>query len=177
MGARRRPGGGRPGLPRPAPLPPAGLRGRTPGEVLRAAHAWTNLELLAVGAGICPRCSAAVETELDACADHEDDGVCSNCRSRFAVLLKASCPNCPYEVGGAAALGLLSAPELLAFMLDHGFDPFSPQSVLRLDRFLNEYDEEVRSTDPLRATLTFSVDGDELAIRVDGSGDVVGGPM
>lgn len=58
------------------PFPPAGLRDRTPTEVLRAAHTWTNLELLAVGSGICPRCAAAVETELDACPDHDGDGVC-----------------------------------------------------------------------------------------------------
>jgi len=155
------------------PFPPAGLRGRTPSEVLRAAHAWTNLELLAVGSGICPRCAASVDSELEACSDHERDGVCSNCRSRFAVLLKASCPNCPYKIGCAAGLGLLSSPELLAFVLDHGMDLFSPGSVLRLDRFLNEYDETVRSTDPLRVTLTFSADGDELALTVDGNGDVV----
>jgi hypothetical protein len=158
------------------PFPPAGLRGRAPREVLRAAHAWTNLELLAVGSGVCPRCAAAVETESDACPDHESDGVCSNCRSRFAVLLKASCPNCRYGLGCGAGLGLLSTPELLSFMLDHGLDPFSPRSVPRLDRFLNEYDEAVHSTDPLRATLTFAADGDELALTIDGNGDIVGEP-
>jgi len=158
------------------PFPPAGLRDRTPTEVLRAAHTWTNLELLAVGSGICPRCAAAVETELDACPDHDGDGVCPNCRSRFAVLLYADCPNCPYQVGGAAALGLLASPELLAFTLDHGIDPFSPESVLRLDQFLSEYDEEVLSREPLRAVLTFSADGDTLSLRVDETGDVVDGP-
>ena len=157
------------------PFPPAGLRDRSPSEVLRAAHAWTNLELLAVGSGICPRCAAAVETELDACSDHAGDGVCSNCRSRFAVLLTASCPNCPFKLGGAAALGLLSAPELLSFMLDHGLDPFSAGSVLRLDRFLNGYDEEVLSREPLRVVLTFSADGDTISLRVDETGEIVDG--
>ncbi|MEZ3162452.1 helix-turn-helix domain-containing protein [Halorubrum sp. RMP-47] len=155
------------------PFPPAGLRDRTPREVLRAAHAWTNVELIAVGCGVCPRCAAAVRTELDGCRDHDDEGVCSDCRSRFAVLLRADCPNCPYRVGGAAALGLLSAPELLAFMLDHGLDPFSPRSVLRHDRVLNEYDERILSMNPLRVELTFSADGDTLSLRVDEHGDVV----
>lgn len=92
------------------------------------------------------------------------------------MLLYADCPNCPYQVGGAAALGLLASPELLAFTLDHGIDPFSPESVLRLDQFLSEYDEEVLSREPLRAVLTFSADGDTLSLRVDETGDVVDGP-
>ena len=158
------------------PFPPAGLRDRSPSEVLRAAHAWTNVELIAVGCGVCPRCAAAVRTEIDACSDHENDGVCSNCRSRFAALLRASCPNCPYNVGGAAGLGLLSTPELLSFMLDHDLDPLSPRSVIRQDHFLNEYEEEVLSTDPLRVRLTFSADGDTLSLCLDESGDVVDEP-
>lgn len=153
------------------PLPPAGLRDRGPSAVLRAAHVRSTLELIAVGSGICPRCSAVVETELTACADHERP--CSNCGSPFAVLLKASCTNCPYTAGTGAAGGILSEPELLSFMFDHGLDPFSPRSVGRIDRVLNEYDEEVLSVDPLRAALTFSLEGDELTLFVDGNGDVV----
>ncbi|GAB7009555.1 DUF7351 domain-containing protein [Halorubrum trueperi] len=155
------------------PFPPAGIRDREAEEVFRAAHAWTIVELLAVGAGICPRCAATVETELDACSDHEDDGICSNCRSSFAVVLTASCTNCLYHVGSAAALGLLSSPALLGFMLDHDVDPLSPRSVCRLDRFFSGYDETIRSLDPLRVVLTLSLDGDELTLHVDENGDLV----
>lgn len=153
------------------PLPPAGLVDRTPDEVLRVAYTWSNLELLAVGSGICPRCAATVDTELSVCPDHEGDGDCSNCNSRFAALLIASCTNCIYKVGCAAAMGLLSSPALLEFMFEHGLDPFSPRSVYRLDRFLNEYDEVVRSVDPPRVALTFSIDGDDLCLHVDENGD------
>lgn len=153
------------------PLPPAGLANRTADEVLRVAYTWSNLELLAVGSGICPRCAATVDTELSVCPDHEEDGDCSNCNSRFAALLIASCTNCIYKVGCAAAMGLLSSPVLLTFMFEHGLDPFSPQSVYRLDRFLNEYDESVRSVDPPRVALTFSIDGDDLTLHVDENGD------
>jgi hypothetical protein len=155
------------------PFPPAGLRNREAEEAFRAAHAWTVVELLAVGTGICPRCAATVETELDACPDHEDDGTCSNCRSSFAVVFRASCTNCPYHVGSAAALGLLSSPALLGFMLDHDIDPLAPRSVRLFDRFFSEYDEAIGSMDPLRVTLTFSLDGDELALRVDENGEIV----
>jgi len=156
------------------PFPPAGLRDREPDAVLRAAHVWTNLELVAVGSGICPRCSAVVESELTACPEHGRP--CSNCESQFAVLLEASCTNCLYDIGAAAAWAVLAEPALLTFLFDHGLDPFSPRSVNRLDRLLNEYDEAVLSTDPVRAALTFSIDGDELTLRVDGNGEVVDGP-
>jgi len=155
------------------PFPPAGLRDREAEEAFRAAHAWTVVELLAVGTGICPRCAGTVETELDACPDHEDGAICSNCRSSFAVVFRASCANCPYHAGSAAALGLLSSPALLGFLLDHGVDPLSPRSVRRFDRFFSEYDEEIRSRNPLRAVLTFSLDGDELALHVDENGEIV----
>lgn len=158
------------------PLPPAGLANRTADEVLRVAYAWTNLELLAVGSGICPRCAATVETELSVCPDHDEDGDCSNCNSRFAALLIGSCTNCIYEVGCGAAMALLSSPTLLTFMFEHGLDPFSPRSVHRLDRFLNEYDEAVRSVDPPRVELTFSADGDDLVLRVDENGDLLTEP-
>ena len=159
------------------PLPPAGLVDRTAEEVLRAAYTWTNLELLAVGSGICPRCAATVETELDICPDHEGGGGCSNCNSRFAALLTASCTNCIYTVGCAAALGILSSPALLGFMLERDLHPLSPRSVRRLDRFLNEYDEEVLSLDPPRVALTFAASGDDLTLHVDGSADVVDGSV
>jgi hypothetical protein len=155
------------------PFPPAGIRNREAEEAFRAAHAWTVVEILAVGTGLCPRCAATVETELDACADHEDDGICSNCRSSFAVVFQASCTNCPYHVGSAAGFGLLSSPALLGFMLEHDIDPLSPRSVGRLDRFFSDYDESISSTDPLRVVLTFSLDGDELTLRLDENGDIV----
>jgi DNA-binding transcriptional ArsR family regulator len=153
------------------PFPPAGLRDRDPAAVLRAAQTWTNLELIAAGSGVCPRCSARVETEFTACEDHES-GLCSNCRSRSAVLFKASCVNCPYGTGSAAAYGLLASPALLSFMLDHGLNPLSPRRPQRLDRFLHEYEETVESADPVRATLTFAADGDELVLRLRPGGRV-----
>jgi len=155
-------------------FPPAGLRDRDPGEVLRATHVWTDLELVAAGSGLCPRCSATVETDLTA---RVDEGAChSTSDSGTAVLLSASCTNCPYDVGTTAAWGILSHPRLLSFLLDHGLNPFSTGSAERVDRLLSEYDEEVLSTAPLRAALTFSVDGDELRLCVDGNGDVVEEP-
>jgi hypothetical protein len=127
------------------PFPPAGIQNRTPAEILQAAYTWTNLELLSVANGLCPRCAGTVETEVSVCEDHD--------------LREGPCPvNCIYSTGCAAAWGALPSPELLAFLFEHDINPLAPTSAHRLDMVLNEYDETVRSTDPLRATLEFTVD-------------------
>ena len=64
---------------------------------------------------------------------------------------------------------------LLAFLTARGYDPVSPDpdSYAAVSRVLNDYEERVRSPDPFRATFTFSVDGDELELTVDGDLDIV----
>jgi hypothetical protein len=169
---------GRVGGPQEAPLgylgrlpfPPAGLKDRTPSEILQAAYTWTNLELLAVASGLCPRCAATVERELDVCEDHDaSKGPCGACGTSYAMRLTASCTNCLYSVGSAAAWGLLPTPELLTFVFDHGINPIAPNSAHRLDQVLNEYDETIHSLEPFRATMTFTTDGNSLHLTVDRS--------
>jgi hypothetical protein len=156
------------------PFPPAGMEGRPPVEILQAAYVWTNLELLAVANGLCPRCAATVETELSVCPDHHADrSPCPVCRTNFAVRLTGACTNCIYATGCAAAWGTLPAPELLTFLFDHGINPLAPVSAHRMDLVLNEYDETIESTDPFRATFEFTVDDDSLRLTVDRNLDVL----
>lgn len=62
-------------------------------------------------------------------------------------------------------------------MLERDLHPLSPRSVRRLDRFLNEYDEDVLSLDPPRVALTFTAAGDDLTLHVDESADIVDGSV
>ena len=157
------------------PFPPAGIQNRTPAEILQAAYTWMNLELLSVANGLCPRCAGTIETDLSVCEDHNaGDGPCPVCRTNYAVRLTGHCRNCIYSTGCAAAWGLLPSPELLTFLFEHDINPFALTSAHRLDMVLNEYNETVRSTDPLRATFEFTVDGDSLCLTVEDSLDVVG---
>jgi hypothetical protein len=156
------------------PFPPAGMEGRRPVEIFRAAYVWTNLELLAVTNGLCPRCAATVETELSVCENHNpDETPCSLCGTNFAVRLTSACTNCIYSTGCAAAWGALPSPELLTFLFDHDINPLAPVSAHRMDLVLNEYDETIESTDPFRATLEFTVDDDSLRLTVDRNLDVL----
>jgi hypothetical protein len=150
------------------PLPPAGVRNRAPDEVLRAAWTWGTLEIYAMAAGICPRCSATVETTTRVCDDHDaSDGLCPSCESVYAVHASTDCTNCIFEGGGAAALGLLSETELLTFLTDHGLNPIAPESIRVLNGVHGDYDEEILQHDPLRARFTFHIVDDSLSVTVD----------
>lgn len=150
------------------PLPPAGVRDRTPTEVFQTAWVTGTLEVYSLAAGICPRCSATVERTVDVCEDHDaSDGPCDTCESIYAVKLGFHCSNCIYESGGGVGLGLIANTELLDFVTDHGLNPIDPDSTQTVNRVTQNYDLEVLSTDPLRARLTFSLDDDSLSLTID----------
>ena len=156
------------------PLPPAGLRNRTPTEVLRAAWTWGNLEIFAMSAGICPRCSATVDHTLRVCEDHDaSDGLCAECRGRQAVRLTVSCTNCIFGSGGIFSIDLVSNTDLLDLLTDHGLNPVVPDSIRRVNEVHGDYEETLISRDPFRARFTFDVDGDTLALTVDDDLEVV----
>jgi len=151
------------------PFPPAGLEGRSPTGLLRAAYIWSILEQVAVAAGLCPRCGATVETDVSVCPDHEPgDGPCPTCGSNARVRLSAACTNCIYAGGAAAVWGLLGAPELYEFFFDQGLNPLVPEDVGRVEGALHDYEERVRSTDPLRVEFRFRIE-DSLTVTADES--------
>ena len=150
------------------PLPPAGVRDRTPEEVLRAAWTWGNLEIFAMASGICPRCSATVETSVRVCEDHDaSDGLCPSCESVYAVAANVSCTNCIFVSGGGAVIALVANTDLLTFVTEHGLNPVAPESIRVLNGVHGDYDEEILQRDPLRARFTFHIDDDSLALTVD----------
>jgi len=158
------------------PLPPAGVAGRDPAAVFRAAWTWGHLELFAAAAGVCPRCSAALDRRRRFCESHDaarheraEEALCDACGRRHAVAVDLDCSNCIYAESGAAVVGLADSPPLLAFLLDHGLNPLAPtdETLPALSAAYNDFAESVRSTDPFEAEFTFAVDGDELALTVD----------
>lgn len=156
------------------PLPPAGVQGRTPEEVFGAAWTWGNLEILSMASGVCPRCSAAVERSVSTCEDHDaTGGLCEQCDRRHAVYLTVHCTNCNFDSAGGFVLGLVAETELLSFLTDHGINPVSPDSIVRISRVHEDYDEDLLGTDPFEARFTFAVDDEALALTVDDTLNVV----
>ncbi len=149
-------------------LPPAGVQGRTPTEMFRAAQAWDNLDLLGDSAGVCARCAGPVEHSMAVCEAHEaTEGVCDRCGRRHAVLFEVACGNCPNEKSGIAIVCLLAKTELLDFVTDHGANPLVPETYEVGPGALANYDETVRSLDPLRVELAFTLEDETLRLTLD----------
>lgn len=149
-------------------LPPAGVYDRTPSEILRAAEVWTVTQGQAVARDVCPWCSASLRHSVSACDDHDPvDGRCDSCNRRFGVLVHVTCTNCIFDQTSTGTSRLLSSPDVMAFMLDHGIDPISP------DAFHLTAEETIRSTDPFEGCFTFTVDRDVLTVTVDDDFSVV----
>lgn len=154
-------------------LPPAGVHGRTPIGVLEAAYTWSLLEHFAWAAGVCPRCSAPVDSSVSICEDHDTtDGSCDWCDGRYAVHVHYRCTNCLSDHDGMFANHLLTDPDLLMFLIAHGVNPLSPPPT-RFSGAVWVYEEEVLGTNPFKARFTFTVEGDTLTLTVDDDLSVV----
>lgn len=151
------------------PFPPAGVWNRTPTEALRASWTWGNLEVLALSSDLCPRCGATVDRTVQLCDDHADRGVCETCDRRYAVAVRFDCTNCIFSTGGDPVVALAATTELFALLAGNGYNPVDPDSLTRVEAVHGEYEETIQSRDPLRATYTFAVDDDRVAITVDES--------
>ena len=150
-------------------LPSAGLRGRTPSELVHAAEIWSVAEGQALARGVCPQCSAPVEQSLRICEDHDGEGgPCDDCGREFGVRIFRQCTNCILE--GAFPFGshLLANQDVMKFLIEHGIDPIAPEAV-----HLSSFDETILSTDPFEARFAFNIDGDTLAVTVDDDLSVV----
>lgn len=149
-------------------FPPAGLQGRTPDELFRAASTWFILEILAAANRVCPRCSAPLSDSLTVCENHDpSEGTCPECANRHAVLINVHCTNCLFDQTAAFAVTLMTNSDLLAFLLDHGINPFSASAQVSYYAVLMDYEEEVVSVDPFEAAFTFEIDGETLTLAVD----------
>lgn len=152
-------------------LPPAGIHGRTPEEILQAAITWGHLEDIATCSDVCPRCSAAIEHSITVCETHDaSDGICEDCDRHYAAALSTRCPNCIFDGEEVpATLLTFGTIEMLAFLATHGYnpiaDPYGP--------VMKDADEEILSTDPFKARFTFIIDDDTLSLTLDDDLSVV----
>lgn len=154
-------------------LPPAGVKDRSPAELLQAARIWGGLATMAAVSGVWPRCSAPIEDSVDVCEDHDPtDGDCEQCHSRYAASVRFECTNCSYEQSGAFGVQLLTHTALLGFLTDHGINPVIPSSHAAIG-VVTSYREEIVSAEPFEARFTFSADEDALTVTVDDDFSVV----
>lgn len=146
------------------PLPPAGVRGRTAGEMHEVSEIWAATTMQAISRDVCPRCSGIVERSVQVCGSHDvGDGLCDQCGLRLAATASAVCTDCIFEMEAPVAGHISVHPETMAFMIDHGIDPVAPEGFLPFAAV----DEEVHSRQPFEARYTFTADGETFTLTVD----------
>lgn len=152
------------------PLPPAGVQGRTVGEVFHVSEIWTGSAVQAVARGVCPRCSGTIGHSVSVCESHDTgDGPCDQCGYRFGASATATCNNCIFEITLSIASHVGAHPQSMGFVIDHGIDPVAPEGVLPFGAI----DETILSHDPFEAQYTITLDDETLTITVDNDLSVV----
>lgn len=153
-------------------LPPAGVAGREPEELISVGWTWNALEWMVGGNGICPRCSAKIDTSIQVCEDHHVDGsLCERCDTRHAVQYASSCSNCLYAGEGAAVFDLLNNTDFLEFLTSHNLNPITGTSGVY--KAMIEYEEDVLSLEPFEARFTWTIDSETLTLTVTDELEVV----
>ncbi len=155
-------------------LPPSGVTSRTAEEAYRAAWVWEMLEYIAISNNICPRCSGSIDASVHVCERHDtSDGVCETCGNQSAIDLHVRCRNCVFRNRVFFVHTLYDAPEFLAYLATNEVSPLRTESVVRMAHAMVPFDEEILSTDPFEARLTFVIGGETLALTVDENLSVV----
>jgi DNA-binding transcriptional ArsR family regulator len=144
-------------------IPPAGVTNRTPAEILDSAGIWTLAGVQAMVRGVCPRCSATIDCSARVCENHDTtDDFCDQCNHQFGVSVDVRCRNCTFKTVSPYPTHALGTIELMAFMTEHGIDPFVSDAF-----HLRACTEEITSKDPLRVEYTFTAGDDSLSLVVD----------
>ena len=154
-------------------LPPAGMAGHTPTEALEEAHKWALMDTLSMISDSCPRCSSRFDWWVDVCEDHRGGTrCCDRCGYRHAVVHTAHCQNCTFDSRLPYGMILAGATELQSFLTSRGFNLLE-ESYRDFSLVFKNYEEEIIATDPLEVSFTFTLDGDDISLTVDGERSVL----
>lgn len=152
-------------------LPPAGVQDRAPEEVFQVGMVREVTDYLGIAGDFCPRCSGPIEKSTSVCGQHDYSADrCPACGNMMAIHLHVRCRNCNFQRQGVFGHTVYFQQAVLSFFLDNGVSLLSADSHLLREAM---YEEEVVSTDPLEARLTFTVGDETLTVTVDDEFDVV----
>lgn len=159
-------------------FPPAGVIGRTPEELLAAAHVLYDAKITPMMNGVCPECAGTIDNSLDFCDDHRpaDNGLCDTCDGRFAIWTIHECERCGYTRQFVPWFKLLAEPAVISFYHEHtDFDRTIPFSKLtwRNAPYVRSITQSVVSTDPLRIQVEIPFESAELRATMDESLEVL----
>lgn len=163
------------GLPRGSlggmELDPAGVADREPAEMFYAAYVKAMKGMQCAVEGVCIECAGEIERELQVCAEHDPEGVCTNCGRRFDAMVAFTCRVCKNHELAPPRTVVTHHPGVVAFYHERGVDfqyevsDFAGLSPLK--RLVGDHEQELLSTDPVRILVRVPYDGDVLRLTLD----------
>jgi hypothetical protein len=142
-------------------FPPRGVRVRDPADAARAHAIDANSRSRRAALGLCPYCGGRTESRLPTV-----DGL-----DGHDVVVRHKCRDCDGTVRSTVGSYAHDHPATKAFCHDHGVDPRGP--AWQFEWCVDPSATTVEQSDPLRATATIALDGDELRLTFDETGAVV----
>ncbi|ELZ29146.1 hypothetical protein C475_02979 [Halosimplex carlsbadense 2-9-1] len=144
-------------------LPPAAAADATLPEVVSLAELYARQAIERALAGVCPKCSAPVEPRV---VTERDDPEPAD----PVPGLRVACDTCGGRLVGPVGFCLLVDPAVAAFYRRHD-RPLDACHVWE-PAFVADDAVEVVERDPLRVAVDVTLDGETLAVSVDGAGQV-----
>ncbi|WP_135364738.1 winged helix-turn-helix domain-containing protein [Halosimplex halophilum] len=145
-------------------LPPAAAADATLPEIVSLAELHARQAIERGLAGVCPKCSAPVEPAVVTERDDPEP-------ARPVPGLRVRCETCGGRLVGPVGFCLLVDPAVAAFYRRHD-RPLDDRHVWEPAFVADDETVEVVERDPLRVDVEVALDGDRLAVSVDGSGEV-----
>lgn len=153
-------------------FPPGGLEGRTPAEVVDAAHVFYDARIIPMIHGICPICAGQIATDVEVCEDHELEGddLCETCNTRNEAWSILTCERCRYTRRSVLWFAILTHPAVISFYHDHGLDEPLPLRKLTWEhaRIERTVTVDILERDPYRFRIAIGIDEDVLVVTVTG---------
>lgn len=126
--------------------------------------------------GVCPECLGVVTRILLVCDDHDPEGVCEVCESRFEARIELTCVVCKQFAHGPVRTLMSFHSAVLSLYIDHDIAfTYDPDPTTLLTRRLwpaGDLDQEIVSVDPPAVRVTLESDGATLAYTVTGALDI-----
>lgn len=147
-------------------FPPAGLRNRTPNEIVETGLRWCQTRMACVVRGICRECSGIIRTSLSICNEHDvGTGLsCEACRTPFQIWVTYRCETCRFTELLPVHLHTVNLAPVIWFYYDHGIDITTTSLDEIIFYILNHYTTAVKND---RIHITVELDGDELRLVMD----------
>ena len=154
-------------------VPPSVFVGCDRADIPRVALEYMRTTLEGIDSGFCSLCDGPMERtvcravdskgwEADEAEEFEHEDTVG--RPESLPIVRYECKQCGMEPTSLLSQALLNHPETVTFYYNHGIN-LQEQSPLDIRRS-GGYGQ-VRGTDPFRASVSFTVDGDQLTLVVD----------